>query len=1446
MPQVKQDKVQIEIEINGKKVKNTLRDLRRQYRDSKRDLAQMTVGTEEFIEKQQEIAKIKGILDKQRIAVAEYARAIEDLSPRSILALTNQAKDLREEIDTLDPSTQAFVEKSQELGRVEADLAGAKQEAAKLRGEINLFAPDSIQALEKKAKDLDEELAQLSPTTQEFVDKSVELVKVKKRLEEVEEAADKAGKAGQTAGDRMRGSFKKFSKFLKTNILGIILSIIAGIGKMAVDTGKSVGEFDKIRGKIGQITGATGEELSEISARVKATANTFDQDLDKVIRTTNATAKTMGIEFKDALDLVNAGLIVTQDKGDEFLEQAGEYSIRFRKMGLDAEQSFALTAKAINDGVLTDKAPDALKEFDLSIKNLAQSQRDIMIQTFGPEFTGRIEKGIESGKINSIDALSEISGKLNEFPRDSAATQRVIDSLFKAPGEDAADFILAMDGVSDSVYGLIDPANSYTAAQLETLSVQQELTEVQERLSFQTEGTGQTFANFGTKLKVGFLRIVSLVIDAVKGIPFAFNLMRVKAVENLNVLLGKATNIVNGIISVMNKMLSVIGQEIDPVEFKIDIATTSEELIQQRKREIEKRSQEFAQLQEKRAKDEEIKQRQADQKKIDQLKQASAQETAERQRLAAQQEQITREVQRNLQDLAIEAIDERHEREIAKLRIVAQREIEELKGSETEKLQQTLLIRKRLHKQIEQIESEAHQERILLATQAAQNEIQQLTGSRSEIAQQRLAIESRLNEELLSITETFERDKIQRITESAQEEILALTGSETEISQERLRILTERDNQISTIEQNTLLRRISQIRNETETEISALTGSTEEVQAARTRLLNASDEQIAALEQSFIERRTTAIQQQADQHISLLTGSESEIAAERLRIISQRDTAIANIESISSAAQVTKIHQEATEKIAALTGSEAEITAARTRIEQDRDRQIAILRRGAKAVRIDELKTEADQVISESIKQEERLMAERIRLIEERESLLASSGTDISEEERNSLTQATDAQIEAIETQARILRAERQRVRDEVEIEANNLRSSGSQDLLQLDESTLTEIANIEKESFDNRIQSLEQHHAERKLAISQQVLEEALAGTLKESFEKTLQERLAIQHEQYLSERMLLEKEYGEDDLATQQEIEDLKLEATKKRIDAELTEEERKGLALATQDEDRRERREKLIQDTTTLLTTLQEVNRNVLESQVSELEENKRRELDIAGNNVERREQIEVKFQQQKKKLEEESLKRQRIVAIAQKAIAIREVIISTKKSIAKTLELGIPAALPFIAVAAALGAAQVAAIATQKFETGGRLPVTPKGGTTQGPSHSQGGIKMVDSQSGNLVGEVEGGEPILSIATYKNNREVVDRLLYSSMFQGGKPIHRDGGILGAPTTTPSSQAIERSAEFSDANIVRELQGVKAAIQGIKLQIGEEGAVALAGMANEYADRTGNSGL
>jgi TP901 family phage tail tape measure protein len=162
------------------------------------------------------------------------------------------------------------------------------------------------------------------------------------------------------------------------------------------------------------------------------------------------------------------------------------------------------------------------------------------------------------------------------------------------------------------------------------------------------------------------------------------------------------------------------------------------------------------------------------------------------------------------------------------------------------------------------------------------------------------------------------------------------------------------------------------------------------------------------------------------------------------------------------------------------------------------------------------------------------------------------------------------------------------------------------------------------------------------------------------------------------------------------------------------------------------------------------------------------------------------INEEYAAKEDKLKQEAFERQKESDIA-------SAIISGVIAIARTMaQFGFPLGLIPAAGMAAMTAIQVAEISAQRYENGGILDGS---GVVQGPSHANGGIKLV--RNNRIVGEVEGGEPILSKLTYKNNKPIVDKLLHSSLHQNGAPIFASGGFI--PTNSSAIDDTNNSITY-----------------------------------------------
>lgn len=314
--------------------------------------------------------------------------------------------------------------------------------------------------------------------------------------------------------------------------------------------------------------------------------------------------------------------------------------------------------------------------------------------------------------------------------------------------------------------------------------------------------------------------------------------------------------------------------------------------------------------------------------------------------------------------------------------------------------------------------------------------------------------------------------------------------------------------------------------------------------------------------------------------------------------------------------------------------------------------------------------------------------------------------------------------------------------------------------------------------------------------------------------FEKQAEEKIKVLMEQKEKERAIEEEFYTWLAEIDRQRWEDQK-----------AMDEARRQQAIALT--------ERAVSDLVALFDMISEAQNVRDEARLAEIEANKERELKLVGDNEKKKRRIEIKSDKEKEAIEKRIAKRRQQQSIIQ-------AIIATAQSIVETGKLGYPQAIPFQIIAAAIGAAQIATIKAQKFATGG-IPA--------GSTHAQGGISMYDNRSGRYVGEMEGGEPIISRATYANNRAIVDRLLYSGQHRGGAPVYETGGIAPTPTATPSNEAVSAARSSNDsAMIIAELQRLNANILQLQLSvnIGEPEIDAISTVQAEIANRRADTAL
>ncbi|MFY7826831.1 MAG: hypothetical protein ACOVQ4_06880 [Flectobacillus sp.] len=224
---------------------------------------------------------------------------------------------------------------------------------------------------------------------------------------------------------------------------------------------------------------------------------------------------------------------------------------------------------------------------------------------------------------------------------------------------------------------------------------------------------------------------------------------------------------------------------------------------------------------------------------------------------------------------------------------------------------------------------------------------------------------------------------------------------------------------------------------------------------------------------------------------------------------------------------------------------------------------------------------------------------------------------------------------------------------------------------------------------------------------------------------------------------------------------------------------------------------------------IETLKKLNQQFLESQLQKITAEKNAQLESWQKQYDSGKITKEQFEAEKDKINTQAAAKERQARKdafeREKKMNIAQAVINTAQAALKSFAMfGWPIGAIMAALAAVAGGIQVANISRQKFEgrvggvvnsegkvfarSGASIPRNAfvSQGDSHGSKYGEAGIAMINRRTGQEVGEIEGGEPVMVLSrnTYKNNGPIVDKLLRSSMYQNGAPITMaNGGILTA---------------------------------------------------------------
>lgn len=294
---------------------------------------------------------------------------------------------------------------------------------------------------------------------------------------------------GKDAGEAMGGGLKGA---LKTGAAGAALAAGALIAKGLGDaieqsnittklqaqlggSGKDAAKYGKVAGKLytSGVTetfqegadaikavmqsgiappGATNSQLQKIATKATDVSKVFDQDLGGVTNAVSQLMRTgLAKNSKEAFDLITKGMQSGANKADDLLDTVNEYSVQFKRVGLDGKTAMGLLSQGLKAGARdSDQVADAIGQFGERAlaggKGVDDAYKSIGLNA--DDVAKRIGKGGSSAEKALGMTLDALRGTKNEQTKLNAAA-----ALFGDPANVMGDALFKLDTATAAASG---------------------------------------------------------------------------------------------------------------------------------------------------------------------------------------------------------------------------------------------------------------------------------------------------------------------------------------------------------------------------------------------------------------------------------------------------------------------------------------------------------------------------------------------------------------------------------------------------------------------------------------------------------------------------------------------------------------------------------------------------------------------------------------------------------------------------------------------------------------------------------------------------------------------------------------------------------------------------------------------------------------------------------
>jgi phage-related minor tail protein len=189
---------------------------------------------------------------------------------------------------------------------------------------------------------------------------------------------------------------------------------------------------------------ATNKQLESIATKMADVASTFGTDMSMQSQAVAAMLKNkLAPDAEAALDVITYGFQKLGPNAEDLLDTFQEYSVQFRKLGLDSYSALGLMSQGLKAGARdTDIIADAFKEFSIRSVDMSTTSRDAYksLGLDAQKMEAMIGKGGQSATKGLDMVLDRLRGMKDPVEREAAAV-----GLFGTQAEDLGKSLFALD-----------------------------------------------------------------------------------------------------------------------------------------------------------------------------------------------------------------------------------------------------------------------------------------------------------------------------------------------------------------------------------------------------------------------------------------------------------------------------------------------------------------------------------------------------------------------------------------------------------------------------------------------------------------------------------------------------------------------------------------------------------------------------------------------------------------------------------------------------------------------------------------------------------------------------------------------------------------------------------------------------------------------------------------